>query len=175
MRVLALGDVSQRKTYFQEGTEYVNETPYEVALLASVLQTLPRTKVPEALETIYKDLPDGGRLVVTVPSLEWACTEFATKNDPGLGAYMSIYGTEGEPFLTGFTLLWLRRCMEEVGFAVVEARTETFKMQFTMGELKTEEMAKQHVAIGVKRQVDPRLALDWMQQAEMEPELAGAK
>lgn len=164
MRVLALGDQSQRSMYFPEDTEYVDELPYEAALLASTLQTVQRTQVTQVLQTLYDDLPDGGRLVVTVPSLEWACTEIVTKADISLGAYMSIYGTEGEPFLTGFTLLWLRRCMEEAGFVIVEARTESFKMRFTMGEIKTEEIAKQHIAIGVKHQVDPKLALDWMEK-----------
>jgi hypothetical protein len=162
MRVLALGDVSQRDMFFPDDVEYVNEAPYEAALLGSVLQTIPRNKVQSALQTLYDDLPDGGRLVVTVPSLEWACRNVVTQPDISLAAYISMYGVEGEPHLSGFTLLWLRRCLEEVGFIVVEARSMGFHMQFKVGLLTNQEEATQHIAIGVKRQVDAEKQIDWM-------------
>ena len=165
MRVLAIGDPTQRSMYFTDDTEFVNEEPFEAALLASVLQTLPRNKVQEALENIYNLLPDGGRIIVTVPSLEWACRNVVTQNDISLAAYIAIYGVEGEPHLTGFTLLWLRRSLEEAGFIVVEARSEGFKMQFKMGALKTEEPASQHIAVGIKRKIDELKAIDWMDEA----------
>jgi hypothetical protein len=165
MRVLGLGDVSQRQTYFPDDTEYVNETPFEAALLASVLQTLPRNQVQKALQSLYDELPDGGRLIVTVPSLEFACREVVTKNDISLAAYLSLYGMENEPHLSGFTLLWLRRCLEEVGFIVVQARTEHFKMSFKSGELLVEEPAVQNIVIGVKRQVDAEKQIDWIEDA----------
>jgi len=162
MRVLALGDVAQRETYFPNGVEYVNESPYEVALLASTLQLLPRTQVLVALKTLYDDLPDGGRIIVTVPSLEWACRDIVTKDEISLSAYISIYGVEGEPHLSGFTLLWLRRCLEETGFIVVEARSMDFKMKFKLGAISTLEDATQHIVIGVKRQIDAEAQVDWM-------------
>jgi len=164
MRALALGDVSQRELYFPDGTEFVDQVPYEAALLASVLQTLPRDQVQKALQRLYNDLPDGGRLIVTVPSLEAACRDIVTKDEISLASYISMYGVEGEPHLSGFTLLWLRRCLEEVGFVVVDAHTQDFKMQFTMGNIKVEEPAKQHIAIGVKRKVDAQAQIDWMEE-----------
>jgi|SRR3990170_1292234 len=162
MRVLALGDESQKSRYFPDDVEFVDEGPFDAVLLASTLQTIGRNQVQIALKKLYEDLVDGGRIVVTVPALEWACRQIVSEEEIGLGAYISIYGTEDQPFLAGFTMLWLRRCLEEVGFIVVEARTETFKMLFAIGELKKEEHAKQHIAIGVKREPDPKLALEWL-------------
>jgi len=162
MRVLAIGDTTQRERYFPSDAEYTDVGPFDAALLASTLQTIPRTQVQIALSNLYEELVDGGRIIVTVPALDWACRDIVTQNDISLGAYMSIYGTEGQPHLSGFTMLWLRRCLEEVGFIVVEAHTEQFKMQFTMGAVKKEEKAKQHVIIGVKHQVDAAAALDWL-------------
>lgn len=166
MKVLAIGDKTQRERYFPEDAEYVEVGPFDACLLASTLQTVPRRQVQAALTTVYDELVDGGRIIVTVPALEWACREVVAEADISLGAYISIYGTEKEPFLSGFTILWLRRCLEEVGFIVVEARTEQFKMLFDFGALKKEERAKQHVIIGVKHAVDAKAALDWVEVAE---------
>jgi hypothetical protein len=128
-------------------------------LLASHLQVLKRHMVSKAIQTLYEELVDGGRLIITVPSLEWACRQVVTQNDIPLSAYISMYGPEGEAYLCGFTMLWLRRAVEEVGFVVVEARTESFRMHLTIGKDQIEEKAKQHVVIAVKRQVDPEIAL----------------
>jgi hypothetical protein len=164
MKALVLGDKSQAGIFFREANvEYVNEGPFDAVLLASHLQVLKRHQVPQALKTLYEELVDGGRIIITVPSLEWACRQVCTQNDIPISAYISIYGTESENYLCGFTMLWLRRAMEEVGFILLEARTETFRMNLTIGTDKLEDKAKQHVVIAIKRQPDPVLALEgWL-------------
>lgn len=163
MKALVLGDKSQVGIFFRgDEVEYVNEGPFDVVLLASHLQVLKRHQVPQAIQRLYDELNDGGRIIVTVPSLEWACRQVVVQNDIPLAAYISLYGTESENYLCGFTMLWLRRALEEVGFIVVEARTETFRMTITIGKDKIESPAKQHVIIAVKRQVNPRKALEWL-------------
>lgn len=164
-RVLALGDMSQTGMFFtNEGVEYVDTGPFDAILLASHLQTVKRHQVPKVMSELYKELVNGGRIIVTVPSLEWACREVCTQNDISLGAYLSIYGTESENYLCGFTMLWLRRCLEEAGFIIVEARTQTFKLNIHIGNVTKEEKAKQHVIIGVKREIDLEKALEWMDE-----------
>jgi hypothetical protein len=160
MRVLSLGDQSQREMFFRgQQVDYVNEGPFDAVLLASHLQVLKRHQVPQAISKLYEELVDGGRIIVTVPSLEWACREVITQNDIPLSAYISMYGPEGEAYLCGFTMLWLRRALEEAGFIILEARTENFRMHLTIGQDRVEEKAKQHVVIAIKRAVDPEIAL----------------
>ncbi len=164
MRVLALGDKSQAAMFFGEDAEYINETPFEAVFLGSHLQTVQRHQVVTVLEKLAVELPDGGRIIATVPSLEWACKEIVIR-DPeelGLAPYISIYGTEEELCKCGFTMAWLRLCFEEVGMLVVSATSEWFTMHIGMGEASKEERAMQHVIIALKREKDPKDALTWL-------------
>lgn len=163
MKALVLGDKSQANIFFREqDVEYVNEGPFDAILLASHLQVVQRQNVATVIKALYEELVDGGRIIVTVPSLEWACRQVCTQNDIPIAAYISLYGLEKEPYLSGFTILWLRRALEEVGFIILEARTETFRMHITIGDKPLEDKAKQHVVIAIKRQPDPQKALEWL-------------
>ncbi len=165
MRALVLGDKSQSNIFFREqDVEYVNQGPFDAILLASHLQIVRRKDVTQVIAKLYDELSDGGRIIVTVPSLEWACRQIATQNDVPLNAYVSIYGTGEEPYLSGFTMLWLRRALEEAGFIILEARTESFRLRLTFGDQPLEDKAKQHVVIAVKRQPDPQKALEWLNE-----------
>ena len=167
MKALVLGDKSQASLFFREQeVEYVNEGPFDAILLASHLQIVQRQNVEKVIGTLYDELVDGGRMIVTVPDLEWACRQVCTQNDIPIAAYICLYGLEKEPYLSGFNMLWLRRALESVGLIVVEARTETFKMHMTIGEQKVEDKAKQIIIIAIKRQPDPQKALEWLNDAQ---------
>ena len=163
MKALVLGDKSQANIFFREqDVEYVNEGPFDAILLASHLQIVQRQNVSTVIQALYDELVDGGRMIITVPSLEWACRQVCVENDIPIEAYISIYGLEKEPYLCGFTMLWLRRALEEAGFIILEARTDWFRMHITIGEQKVENKAKQHIIIAVKHQPDPQKALEWL-------------
>src|SRR3972149_9040633 len=112
MKALVLGDKSQANIFFREqNVEYVNTGPFDAILLASHLQIVQRNQVAKVIQILYDELVDGGRFIVTVPSLEWACRQVCTQNDIPLAAYLSIYGEETVPFLSGFSMLWVRRAL----------------------------------------------------------------
>jgi hypothetical protein len=163
MKALVLGDKSQAGMFFRgQDVEYVNEGPFDAILLASHLQIVQRQHVATVIQQLYDTLNDGGHFIVTVPALEWACRQICTQNDIPISAYISIYGLEKEPFLSGFSMLWIRRVLEDVGLIILEARTETFKMHMTIGETTVDDIAKQHVVRAVKHAPEPQKALEWL-------------
>lgn len=88
---------------------------YDGVYLENFLNQLPSHDVTPALKLFLDALKPGGKIVVAVPSLEWACREIV-KSEPNPLAYIAIYGQRGEYSLSGFTLAWLRKGCEDVGF-----------------------------------------------------------
>jgi len=164
MRVLVLGDTEQAKMFFKDDAEYVNEGPFDSILLATHLQTIQRQFVVPVLSKLAAELVNGGRIIITVPSLEWACKEIATNLDNmGLGPYTALYGLAGVPYMCGFTMPWLRMALEEAGFVVIEARSDFYTLKFKMDDdIEVTERAQQHIAIGLWSKKDPAQAIDWI-------------
>ena len=84
------------------------DNAYDVIMLDHLINQAKRGQVGEILRFFMGKLVDGGQMVITVPSLEWACKQIAAKDDAPVMAYLSVYGTDEEPHLCGLTLNWLR-------------------------------------------------------------------
>lgn len=102
---------------------------YDAVYFENLLPEMTRRQVGGALKLLFDSLKMGGEIVIVVPSLEWACRVIATQDDPPLTAYASLYGDDGEPFLCGFTMRWLRAECERAGFQTVEAFDREYEVQ----------------------------------------------
>ena len=164
MKVLLLGDVEQGKMFFEDDVEYANQGPFDCILLATHLQTIQRQNVVQVLTKLAAELVDGGRIIATVPALEWACKEIAAHLESmGLAPYTAIYGMAETPNMCGFTMPWLRLSFEEAGLTVIEARSEFYTLKFLIdGDTEVEERAQQHIIVGLLHKKDPAQAIDWM-------------
>ena len=164
MRVLILGDIEQGKMFFEDDVEYANQGPFDCILLATHLQTVQRQHVVQVLSKLADELVDGGRIIATVPALEWACKEIAANLDNmGLAPYTALYGMSDVPYLCGFTMPWLRMSFEEAGLTVIEARSDFYTLKFLLeGDIEATERAQQHIIIGLWHKKDPAQAIDWM-------------
>ena len=119
---------------------------YDAVYFENLLPEMTRRQVGPALKLLYDSLVMGGEIVIVVPSLEWACRVIATQDEPPLTAYASLYGDDGEPFLCGFTMRWLRAECERAGFKTVEAFDREYEV--TAGEKKLRGVS--HVWRGVR-------------------------
>ncbi len=155
-RILILGDEVLARPRFEGLTDVefvVNDTQqpepgsYDVVCLSNLVQQARRLQVPAILQ-VYRDaLKEGGTLIVTAPSLEWACTELAVNEDASLFAYISLFGDDETPHLSGFRLLWLRGMIERMGMLVQNAHAEAYHV--TVGE--DTHRVLQNVVVAVKR------------------------
>lgn len=129
---------------------------YDVVVLSNLIQQARRLQVPKILELYRDSLVDGGQLIVSVPSLEWACTEIATNDEASMFTYISIFGDDENPYLSGFKLLWLRGIIERLGFHVQTAHTEQYNI--SVGE-ETHRVL-QNVVVAVKRTINASEAIE---------------
>lgn len=106
------------------------EGKYDGVYLENFMQQLLRREIGPALRLFYRTLKPGGKIVIAVPSLEWACREIATKDKPSELAYPSIYGDDENLHRCGFTLLWLRNACEAAGFETKEAYGQDILAEF---------------------------------------------
>jgi SAM-dependent methyltransferase len=153
LKVLVQGDTERaRKRYAAEGWDFFDQAPpfedesYDIIVLDHLLPQARRRQVGDILRLYRRALKPGGQIIIIVPSLEWACTKIATVDDPSIMTFMSIYGDDENPFLCGFTLLWLRLEVARSGFQVVAASGEWY-MATVAGK---EEEVMQDVVTGIK-------------------------
>ena len=123
---------------------------YDVILLDHLINQAKRGQVSELLHFFMGKLADDGEIVITVPSLEWACKQIATKDDAPIMAYISVYGTDEEPHLCGLTLNWLRIACETAGYFTIQAYGERYTIRIN----DKEEQAMQNVYIGIKKKAE---------------------
>jgi len=123
------------------------DNAYDIILLDHLINQAKRGQVSEVMKFFMDKLVDGGQIVVTVPGLEWACKEIASKDDAPVMAYLSVFGTDDEPHLCGLTLNWLRVVCEAAGYFTVQAYAE----RYTVTINDKQEPAMQNVYIGLKR------------------------
>lgn len=158
MRVLIVGD-QRSKARFDgfENVEFFDNPdpeqggPYDYIVLDHLLNQAKRPQVFPIVKMYSDYLVDGGQLALVVPSLEWACTEIATNDEPNPMAYLSIYGTDVDQNLSGMTILWMRIVLEQCGLFVVQAKTEQYKAAVNDQPFE----ARQNVVIAMRLNIDP--------------------
>jgi predicted SAM-dependent methyltransferase len=162
MRILAQGNpelIKQR--YGGLGIEIVEELSeddkdFDMIVLDHVLQQFNRRDVPEAIEYYKEKLKTGGDMIVTTPSLEWACSEIVTNDNPSAMVYLSLYGDDNVQNRSGFTLNWLRAILERAGFYTKIAIGEWY-----IAEVNGQrEKAMKNTVIGTKMPEDPSEAIE---------------
>lgn len=133
---LAQGDVERAKARYADhkDIEWIDERPepgtLDLLVLDHVLQGLFFNQVGTVLDMYAQLLKPGGQLVVIVPSLEWACGEYVRQDDPGIAAFVSLYGTPEEPNRCGFNLLHLRSVIgQHPALDVAQANAEWYVAQ----------------------------------------------
>lgn len=128
-----------------------DETPvdnsYDIVFLDHFINQTSRKNIPGLIKYFIDKLKVNGQLIIVVPSLEWACMQIAREAEPPILAYLSIYGTDDEPTLSGFTLNWLRKLCEDAGLLTLQTASNRYKV--TINE--KEEIGFQHVYLGMKR------------------------
>jgi predicted SAM-dependent methyltransferase len=132
-----------------------SSSSYDIVVLDHILQQ-GRSRQVQKIIALYRDaLIEGGEMIVIVPSLEWATTQYAVHDAPPTMAYLSIYGTDDQPHLCGMTIATIRLILMETGFRVTAATTESY-IAILEGE-KVEAM--QNVVTGRKVTPDPATAI----------------
>jgi len=149
---IAEGDIELAHQRYGVGFEWSEDNPfvegkYDLVVLYNWLQLAEQVKVLGLIRYYTGLLKEGGQLIVIVPSLDWACTEIAFKDNPSIAAFVAVYGTPQEPHRCGFTMNWLRLVLGQTrGLALNHATTETILI--SNGDAK--EQAQQNVIICTK-------------------------
>lgn len=132
-KVLAYGPIDEAEELFPGADIYQDNPPeegkYDAIYLQNMLQQMRRKAVPIGLAMFFKALKPGGTIHIIVPSLEWACRQIAAKDDPSRLAYPTLYGTDEDLHLSGFTLKWLRAECELAGFKTQEAYSQEYTVE----------------------------------------------
>lgn len=111
-------------------------TGYDALLSYMALCKVPRSKADETMRAWMEALNPGGEMVLFVPSLEWAAEQiFTQKRSPALMAH--IYGTEKDPYMSGYTLLDVRSYCFRAGLAVTHASTGEYTINDFVCECHT--------------------------------------
>lgn len=106
---------------------------YDRVVMSNTIPELPKNRVMEILEMVYKVLRPRGELLVHVPLAEFACKQIFTNKATMLTYYM-LYGNDDQPFRACYSLLNIRLLIERAGF-IVRSATEAFlELQTTTGE-----------------------------------------
>jgi hypothetical protein len=154
-RVQVFGDGAQSKQLFENvEVEYVDNDP-DIVVMEHTLQLMPRNEVVQYLTETKRSLPEGGQIMITVPSLDWACRKIVQEEEPDFAVYYSIYGLDGNTFKCGFTLYWLRLAVQAAGFRIEKAVSEPYQM----GINGQPQQAFQHLVVGRKITSDPAEAI----------------
>jgi len=137
------------KLYFGDH-EIVNDNPptrdYDGVYIDMLLQQAKRIEVSQFLQVFYNQMKPLAKIVVTVPSLEWACRMIATSDNPPASTYICIYGTDEEPHQCGMTVHWLRIVCEAIGFETYMTQAMPAKVYVSGAP----EEIQQNIYIGMK-------------------------
>jgi 2-polyprenyl-3-methyl-5-hydroxy-6-metoxy-1,4-benzoquinol methylase len=101
---------------------------YDVVYCSHALQFVPRQKVPLTIEALKAKVKSGGELWFITPSLEWAASQ-VVRNEPNPLIQTTIYGNGEEVYRSGFTLLWLRALLENIGLIVRKATQQMWMVK----------------------------------------------
>jgi hypothetical protein len=168
--MMITGDTSMQKTvwsnnsetalaFFQDANVIFDNPPvstYDGVYLDMLLQQAKRIEVTQFLTVFFKGMTPGAKIVVTVPSLEWACKKVGGMDNPPATAYIALYGTDEQPHMCGLTIHWLRLVCEQVGFKTYAAYSA--KAEVVMGDHREDIL--QNIYIGEKPMPNPEDALD---------------
>lgn len=121
---------------------YLNEienNTCEIIYASHLLEHFPHVEVPDILSTWYKKLKAGGRIILNVPDLEWACKQLL-KLEKGylLDGYYNTFGGEhgllsifygsqshlGEFHQSAYTINSFTELLQRVGFRNIKVRKE---------------------------------------------------
>jgi hypothetical protein len=122
--------------------EATYEEKFDLIFCVHVLQALWASQVSDVIGKLVSELKQGGELHIHVPATEQAAKALLLNETDPVAFYM-IWGTEKRPFHTGFTLLWLRAILTQVGAIVRNANMGIYNLTFNGREAK----AVEHVVI----------------------------
>lgn len=160
MKVLAYSGEESAMLAFPDAQLYKDNPPqtdfYDGVYLENLLQQMLRREVVPGLRIFWNSLVVGGKIVIVVPSLEWACREVGTKDDPSPLAYLSIYGDDENPHLSGYTIMYLRKVCESVGFVTDTCYAQDYNVMIN----DTQHRGRSNVYTGFKRETSPESAIE---------------
>lgn len=166
-KVLILGDMRSKSRFVGDEFEFFHDVdptvdgPFDFIVLDHIIPQAKRSQVFPIIQLYANNLKEDGQLILVVPSLEWACKEIAKNEEPNPMAYISLYGSDAEPFACGMTLMWMRLVAEGAGLYVTKAGAEWYKAQIDDQPFD----AQQNVLVAVKPAVDtsPANAIEWVE------------
>jgi hypothetical protein len=106
---------------------------FDRVIVSLDLAKLPRARVMPFLENINKMIVNHGELTIYVPCAEYACKQIFTNTIDQI-TFLSMYGSEEQPFRACYTLLNLRSLLERAGFAVRIANEAILNVNMSTGE-----------------------------------------
>lgn len=144
MKVLAYSGIENAKKHWPEA-EIVQDNPpihdeYDAIYFEHLLQQLPRKDALPSLILLYNCLKPGGSAIIITTDAQWAGRELSRNDNPSLVSYMALYGDDNEPYQSGWTLVWLRRACEEVGFITDSAYATSFRANVSGEEIVTQSL-----------------------------------